>query len=92
MMVGSLSSIVTTSPGSHNRNDIIRINSNHQTNCTTTGSVTTIPTTNEGGGSGKAAAPSPYCVFCLRDAREIKKTGGSKELISCSDCGRSVNN
>ncbi|XP_044017037.1 zinc finger protein ubi-d4 A isoform X4 [Aphidius gifuensis] len=114
MMVGSPSSIATTSPGSHNRNDIIGINSNHQTNCTTTGSGTTItattttssssssspppprttpPTTNEGGGSGKrggkAAAPSPYCDFCLGDARENKKTGGSEELVSCSDCGRS---
>ncbi|XP_008554532.1 zinc finger protein DPF3 isoform X3 [Microplitis demolitor] len=39
--------------------------------------------------SGKAAQPSPYCDFCLGDARENKKTGGSEELVSCSDCGRS---
>ncbi|XP_012287052.1 zinc finger protein DPF3 isoform X3 [Orussus abietinus] len=38
---------------------------------------------------GKAAQPSPYCDFCLGDARENKKTGGSEELVSCSDCGRS---
>ncbi|XP_014486585.1 PREDICTED: zinc finger protein ubi-d4 A-like isoform X2 [Dinoponera quadriceps] len=36
-----------------------------------------------------AAQPSPYCDFCLGDARENKKTGGSEELVSCSDCGRS---
>ncbi|KAF2898828.1 hypothetical protein ILUMI_07346 [Ignelater luminosus] len=35
------------------------------------------------------ALPSPYCDFCLGDARENKKTGGSEELVSCSDCGRS---
>lgn len=35
------------------------------------------------------AAPSPYCDFCLGDARENKKTGNSEELVSCSDCGRS---
>lgn len=35
------------------------------------------------------AAPSPYCDFCLGDARENKKTGTSEELVSCSDCGRS---
>ncbi|XP_034948505.1 zinc finger protein ubi-d4 A isoform X3 [Chelonus insularis] len=39
--------------------------------------------------SGRAAQPSPYCDFCLGDARENKKTGGSEELVSCSDCGRS---
>ncbi|KAG7198901.1 hypothetical protein KM043_015721 [Ampulex compressa] len=39
--------------------------------------------------SGKSAQPSPYCDFCLGDARENKKTGGSEELVSCSDCGRS---
>ena len=39
--------------------------------------------------AGKAAQPSPYCDFCLGDARENKKTGGSEELVSCSDCGRS---
>ncbi|XP_074106139.1 double PHD fingers d4 isoform X2 [Cotesia typhae] len=39
--------------------------------------------------SGKAVQPSPYCDFCLGDARENKKTGGSEELVSCSDCGRS---
>lgn len=38
------------------------------------------------------AAPSPYCDFCLGDARENKKTGGSEELVSCSDCGRSGKN
>lgn len=37
----------------------------------------------------KSAAPSPYCDFCLGDARENKKTGGSEDLVSCSDCGRS---
>ncbi|KAJ8970618.1 hypothetical protein NQ314_001153 [Rhamnusium bicolor] len=37
----------------------------------------------------KKAAPSPYCDFCLGDARENKKTGGQEELVSCSDCGRS---
>ena len=37
----------------------------------------------------KPAQPSPYCDFCLGDARENKKTGGSEELVSCSDCGRS---
>ena len=41
------------------------------------------------GKKGKAAQPSPYCDFCLGDARENKKTGGSEELVSCSDCGRS---
>lgn len=39
--------------------------------------------------SKEKAAPSPYCDFCLGDARENKKTGGSEELVSCSDCGRS---
>lgn len=38
------------------------------------------------------AAPSPYCDFCLGDARENKKTGTSEELVSCSDCGRSGKN
>lgn len=38
------------------------------------------------------AAPSPYCDFCLGDSRENKKTGGSEELVSCSDCGRSGKN
>jgi len=42
-----------------------------------------------GGNSKSAAQPSPYCDFCLGDARENKKTGGSEELVSCSDCGRS---
>ncbi|XP_050451674.1 zinc finger protein ubi-d4 A isoform X2 [Cataglyphis hispanica] len=41
------------------------------------------------GGKSSAAQPSPYCDFCLGDARENKKTGGSEELVSCSDCGRS---
>lgn len=35
------------------------------------------------------AAPSPYCDFCLGDARENKKTNIPEELVSCSDCGRS---
>lgn len=35
------------------------------------------------------AAPSPYCDFCLGDARENKKTRIPEELVSCSDCGRS---
>lgn len=39
--------------------------------------------------TGKTPLPSPYCDFCLGDARENKKTGGSEELVSCSDCGRS---
>lgn len=38
------------------------------------------------------ATPSPYCDFCLGDSRENKKTGGSEELVSCSDCGRSGKN
>ena len=44
-----------------------------------------------GGAAGrtKPIQPSPYCDFCLGDARENKKTGGSEELVSCSDCGRS---
>lgn len=37
----------------------------------------------------KPVTPSPYCDFCLGNARENKKTGGSEELVSCSDCGRS---
>ncbi|XP_008213528.1 zinc finger protein DPF3 isoform X5 [Nasonia vitripennis] len=41
------------------------------------------------GKKAKPAQPSPYCDFCLGDARENKKTGGSEELVSCSDCGRS---
>lgn len=40
------------------------------------------------GDRGKAA-PSPYCDFCLGDARENKKTNSAEELVSCSDCGRS---
>lgn len=57
-----------------------------------------IPSVIESGGGGpsqmgpdgtKPAAPSPYCDFCLGDARENKKTGGQEELVSCSDCGRS---
>ncbi|XP_031356116.1 zinc finger protein ubi-d4 B-like isoform X2 [Photinus pyralis] len=36
------------------------------------------------------AMPSPYCDFCLGDSRENKKTGGSEELVSCADCGRSA--
>lgn len=35
------------------------------------------------------AIPSPYCDFCLGDARENKKTLEPEELVSCSDCGRS---
>lgn len=35
------------------------------------------------------ALPSPYCDFCLGDARENKKTFEPEELVSCSDCGRS---
>uniref|UniRef100_A0AAG5D9Z0 DPF1-3 N-terminal domain-containing protein n=1 Tax=Anopheles atroparvus TaxID=41427 RepID=A0AAG5D9Z0_ANOAO len=35
------------------------------------------------------AVPSPYCDFCLGDARENKKTLEPEELVSCSDCGRS---
>ncbi|XP_055919968.1 zinc finger protein ubi-d4 B [Eupeodes corollae] len=35
------------------------------------------------------AHPSPYCDFCLGDARENKKTNLPEELVSCSDCGRS---
>ncbi|XP_055625660.1 zinc finger protein ubi-d4 [Toxorhynchites rutilus septentrionalis] len=35
------------------------------------------------------AIPSPYCDFCLGDARENKKTFEPEELVSCSDCGRS---
>jgi zinc finger protein ubi-d4 len=35
------------------------------------------------------ATPSPYCDFCLGDAKENKKTGVPEELVSCSDCGRS---
>ncbi|XP_058805770.1 zinc finger protein ubi-d4 A-like isoform X2 [Phymastichus coffea] len=41
------------------------------------------------GKKNKTVNPSPYCDFCLGDARENKKTGGSEELVSCSDCGRS---
>ncbi|XP_039307703.1 zinc finger protein DPF3 isoform X2 [Solenopsis invicta] len=41
------------------------------------------------GGKSSAAQPSPYCDFCLGDATQNKKTGGSEELVSCSDCGRS---
>jgi len=32
---------------------------------------------------------SPYCDFCLGDAKENKKTQKPEELVSCSDCGRS---
>ena len=53
------------------------------------GAPPTPQATTEGKKTGKAAAPSPYCDFCLGDARENKKTGGSEELVSCSDCGRS---
>lgn len=35
------------------------------------------------------AHPSPYCDFCLGDAKENKKTNLPEELVSCSDCGRS---
>lgn len=35
------------------------------------------------------APPSPYCDFCLGDARENKKTMQPEDLVSCSDCGRS---
>ncbi|XP_053686449.1 uncharacterized protein LOC128735988 [Sabethes cyaneus] len=35
------------------------------------------------------ALPSPYCDFCLGDARENKKTFEPEDLVSCSDCGRS---
>lgn len=35
------------------------------------------------------AAPSPYCDFCLGDARENKKTKIPEDLVSCSNCGRS---
>lgn len=35
------------------------------------------------------APPSPYCDFCLGDARENKKTMVPEDLVSCSDCGRS---
>ncbi|ETN66818.1 requim, req/dpf2 [Anopheles darlingi] len=43
-----------------------------------------------GGAAEKSrAVPSPYCDFCLGDARENKKTLEPEELVSCSDCGRS---
>lgn len=35
------------------------------------------------------APPSPYCDFCLGDAKENKKTNQAEDLVSCSDCGRS---
>ncbi|KAL5286969.1 DPF2 family protein [Megaselia abdita] len=35
------------------------------------------------------ADPSPYCDFCLGDARENRKTNTPEELVSCADCGRS---
>lgn len=35
------------------------------------------------------APPSPYCDFCLGDARENRKTNVPEDLVSCSDCGRS---
>ncbi|XP_042206610.1 zinc finger protein ubi-d4 B-like isoform X4 [Homarus americanus] len=41
-------------------------------------------------GEKNRAQPSPYCDFCLGDATMNKKTGESEELVSCSDCGRSV--
>ncbi|XP_032678922.1 zinc finger protein ubi-d4 A isoform X2 [Odontomachus brunneus] len=53
------------------------------------GSPTPGSTEKKAGGKSSAAQPSPYCDFCLGDARENKKTGGSEELVSCSDCGRS---
>ncbi|EFN77104.1 Zinc finger protein ubi-d4 A [Harpegnathos saltator] len=53
------------------------------------GSPTPGPTEKKASGKSSAAQPSPYCDFCLGDARENKKTGGSEELVSCSDCGRS---
>ncbi|XP_058054450.1 zinc finger protein ubi-d4 [Anopheles bellator] len=48
------------------------------------------PVTGGGGLVEKSrAVPSPYCDFCLGDARENKKTLEPEELVSCSDCGRS---
>ncbi|NWS78479.1 REQU protein, partial [Crotophaga sulcirostris] len=35
------------------------------------------------------ALPNNYCDFCLGDSKINKKTGQPKELVSCSDCGRS---
>lgn len=32
---------------------------------------------------------SPYCDFCLGDAKENRKTQKPEELVSCSDCDRS---
>lgn len=61
--------------------------SNSNSAQTSAGSIINDPAT-----SGKEkAAPSPYCDFCLGDAKENKKTGTSEELVSCSDCGRSGN-
>lgn len=53
------------------------------------GPTTPGPAEKKAGSKSSAAQPSPYCDFCLGDARENKKTGGSEELVSCSDCGRS---
>lgn len=39
--------------------------------------------------SRNKAPPSPYCDFCLGDARENRKTNMPEDLVSCSDCGRS---
>ncbi|KAK2511332.1 zinc finger protein ubi-d4-like [Columba guinea] len=36
------------------------------------------------------ALPNNYCDFCLGDSKINKKTGQPEELVSCSDCGRSV--
>nr|XP_006000564.1 PREDICTED: zinc finger protein DPF3 isoform X2 [Latimeria chalumnae] len=34
--------------------------------------------------------PNNYCDFCLGGSTMNKKTGKPEELVSCSDCGRSV--
>ncbi|XP_015789261.1 zinc finger protein ubi-d4 [Tetranychus urticae] len=41
-------------------------------------------------GKNSAAAPSPYCDFCLGDSEENKKSRSREKMVSCSDCGRSA--
>lgn len=40
-------------------------------------------------GSGRIGPAQYYGDFCLRNSKINKKTGQSKELVSCSDCGHS---
>lgn len=70
----------------HNNNNINNNNNSNNKNGTSnqakSSNSTTVPVDN-------ITDNSPYCDFCLGDAKENRKTQKPEELVSCSDCDRS---